>query len=42
MLFRSASLSVELALKIEQTFGFKARELLIQQLDEQLRAARKK
>ena len=37
----NASLSVELALKIERKFGFKARELLIQQLDEQLRAARK-
>jgi plasmid maintenance system antidote protein VapI len=37
----NASLSVELALKIEKKFGFQARALLIQQLDEQLRAARK-
>lgn len=36
----NASLSVELALKIEKQFGFKARALLIQQLDEQISAAR--
>jgi len=38
----SASLSVELALRIEKKFGFQARALLIQQLDEQLSAARKR
>lgn len=37
----NASLSVELALKIEKKFGFQARALLIRQLDEQLHAARK-
>jgi plasmid maintenance system antidote protein VapI len=38
----NASLSVELALKIEKKFGFQARSLLIQQLDEQISAARKR
>lgn len=38
----SASLSVELALRIEKKFGFQARTLLIQQLDEQISAARKR
>lgn len=37
----NASLSVELALRIERKFGFRARELLIQQVDEQLSDARK-
>ncbi|MBT1509369.1 hypothetical protein KIP88_02545 [Bradyrhizobium sp. SRL28] len=37
----NASLSVELALKIQDTFGLQARKLLIQQLDEQIAAARK-
>jgi plasmid maintenance system antidote protein VapI len=38
----NASLSVDLALKIEKKFGFQARALLIQQLDEQISAARKR
>jgi addiction module HigA family antidote len=38
----NASLSVELALRIEKKFGFQARALLIQQLDEQISAARKR
>lgn len=38
----NSSLSVELALKIEKKFGHQARALLIQQLDEQLSAAKKK
>ena len=37
----NASLSVELALKIEKKFGHQARAMLIQQLDEQITAARK-
>jgi plasmid maintenance system antidote protein VapI len=36
----NASLSVELALKIERTFGLDARKLLIQQLDEQIAASK--
>jgi antitoxin HigA-1 len=35
----NASLSVELALKIERKFGLQARKMLIQQLDEQIAAA---
>lgn len=38
----NSELSIDLALKIEQKFGFKARPLLIQQLDEQLIKARKR
>jgi antitoxin HigA-1 len=36
----AAALSPELALKLEQTFGLTARELLIAQLDEVLEQAR--
>ena len=36
----NASLSVELALKIERTFGLDARKLLIRQLDEQIAASK--
>lgn len=36
----NASLSVELALKIERKYGLPARAMLIRQLDEQISAAR--
>jgi antitoxin HigA-1 len=36
----NASLSVELALRIEAKFGLQARKMLIEQLDEQIAAAR--
>jgi addiction module HigA family antidote len=36
----NAGLSVELALRIERTFGLDARKMLIRQLDEQIAAVR--